>query len=206
MNSTFIFTGEITPASANQFLYVAAENIITDVVISSPGGDIGLTLGLFDVIKFQGINTHVVGLAQSAAAVLLQAGKRRTMTNSSLLMFHAPEENCTDAEFRLYTQLVEMVVQRTGLNIAEGHDLFDNKFINANRALELNLIDEITTDDPKDPKDSDLIRWTKYGRTNRNEKATQDVQQKSIHSYLDPNDHFPVGIIGGNTGSDRAIG
>jgi len=159
MNQMFSVTGEITPKVADQFFYCAAEEIITDVVISSPGGDIGLTYGMFDVIKFLGMRTHVVGLAQSAAAVLLQAGKWRTMTNSSLLMFHAPEENVSDAEFRLYTQLVEMVAQRSGLNIAEAHDLFDNKFINANRALELGLIDEIA-------EDANVMRWTRNGRSN----------------------------------------
>ena len=154
---TFVITGEITPRVASDFFYLAEEEQITDVVISSPGGDIGLTYGMHDVIKFKDIHTHVVGLAQSAAAVLLQAGTWRTMTNASLLMFHAPEEKCTDAEFRLYTQLVEMVAQRTGCNIAEAHDLFDNKFINANRALELNLIDEIM-------EDAEVMRWSRNGR------------------------------------------
>jgi len=154
---TFVITGEITPQVARDFFYLAEEEQITDVVISSPGGDIGLTYGMHDVIKFKDIHTHVAGLAQSAAAVLLQAGTWRTMTNSSLLMFHSPEENCPDAAFRLYTQLVEMVAQRSRINIAEAHDLFDNKFINANRALELGLIDEIA-------EDAKVMRWTRDGR------------------------------------------
>ncbi|MGA7855445.1 MAG: ATP-dependent Clp protease proteolytic subunit, partial [Candidatus Acidiferrales bacterium] len=103
MNRTFVITGEITPQVAERFFYLTEEEQITDIVISSPGGDIGLVYGMFDVAKFKDMHTHVVGLAQSAAAVLLQAGTWRTMTNSSLLMFHSPEENCPDAEFRLYT-------------------------------------------------------------------------------------------------------
>jgi len=154
---TFVITGEITPQVARDFFYLAEEEQITDVVISSPGGDIGLTYGMFDVIRFKDIHTHVVGLAQSAAAVLLQAGTWRTMTNASLLMFHSPAELSTDAEFRLYTQLVEMVSQRTGCNIAEAHDLFDDKFITANRALELGLIDEIM-------EDAAVMRWSRDGR------------------------------------------
>jgi ATP-dependent protease ClpP protease subunit len=157
VKSTYYITGEITPAVANQFFWLAGEDAIDDVVISSPGGDIGLTYGMFDVIKFNGINTHVVGIAQSAAAVLLQAGARRTMTNASLLLFHSPAENVSDLDFRLYTQLVEMVSQRTGMNIAEAHDLFDNKFINANRALELGLIDEIAEDEK-------WMRWVRNGK------------------------------------------
>lgn len=166
MRSAYIITGEITPQLARNFFSIAAEDLVTDVVISSPGGDIGLTYGMFDVIKFKDMYTHVVGLAQSAAAVLLQAGKWRTMTNASLLMFHSPAEDCSDADFRLYTQLVEMVAQRTGMNIAEAHDLFDNKFINANRALELGLIDEIA-------EDAKVMRWTKDGRSTKLPEAKQ---------------------------------
>ena len=167
MIEPFVITGEIDAKVANNFFTLAASGLITDVVISSTGGDIGLTYGIFDVIQMQGINTHVVGLAQSAAAVLLQAGKLRTMTNASLLQFHAAEENATDCEFRLYTQLVEMVAQRSGINIAEAHDLFDNKFINANKAVELNLIDEIATVSPTDPKDVNVMRWINDGQRNR---------------------------------------
>jgi ATP-dependent protease ClpP protease subunit len=168
---TFVIAEEITSKVAERFFYLAEEEQITDVVISSPGGDIGLTYGMHDVIKFKDIHTHVVGLAQSAAAVLLQAGTWRTMTNASLLMFHAPEEDVSDAGFRLYTQLVEMVAQRSGCNIAEAHDLFDNKFINANRALELNLIDEIA-------EDADVLRWTRDGRNREYPKQAEPTSSE----------------------------
>lgn len=150
----FFAVGEIGPDMARSFFSGLVPKGFTDVVISSPGGDIGLTFGMHDVIKFYGLRTHGVGLLQSAAAVLLQAGKWRTMTNASLLVFHAPDEKINDAQWRLHTQLVEMVAQRTGLNIAEAHDLFDNMFINANRALELGLIDEIA-------EDAKVMRWVK---------------------------------------------
>ena len=150
--SNFYVIGEIGPAMATSFFRGAAGRFITDVVISSPGGDVGLTFGMFDVIKYQEISTHVVGLAQSAAGVLLQAGTRRTMTNSSLLMFHRPEENVSDQEFRLFTQLVEAVAQRISMPFIEAVGLFDNKFLNANRALELGLIDEIS-------EDANIMRW-----------------------------------------------
>ena len=65
--------------------------------------------GMFDVVKSRGMSTHVVGFAMSDAAVLLQAGKWRTMTNSSLLMFHGAEEGATPAALRLVDQLVEIV-------------------------------------------------------------------------------------------------
>jgi ATP-dependent protease ClpP protease subunit len=157
MQRTFYITGEIRPENANQFFWLAGEDSIDDVVISSPGGDIGLTYGMFDVIKFHDIHTHVVGAAFSAAAVLLQAGTLRTMTNSSVLQFHAPPEGCPDVEFRLCSQLVEMVAQRSGMAVPEAWGLFDGKIINANQALEFNLIDEIA-------EDANWMRWIKNGK------------------------------------------
>jgi ATP-dependent protease ClpP protease subunit len=180
---TFVITGEINPLVASNFFYLNEEEQITDVVISSPGGDIGLTYGMFDVIRFKDIHTHVVGLAQSAAAVLLQAGTWRTMTNASLLMFHSPAEDASDTEFRLYTQLVEMVAQRVKCNIAEAHDLFDNKFITANRALELGLIDEIM-------EDAEVMRWSRDGRNHKYPKQAEPAGA----------DFDPCGTIPGQTG------
>ncbi len=157
MKTTFYITGEIRPENASQFFWLAGEDAISDVVISSPGGDIGLTYGMFDVISFNGLNTHVVGAAFSAAAVLLQAGALRTMTNSSVLQFHAPAEGASDVEMRLASQLVEMVAQRAGLAVPEAWGLFDGKIINANQALEYNLIDEIA-------EDAKWMRWVRNGK------------------------------------------
>ena len=163
--SPFIFTGEINSINAGQFLNVSAEGLINNVVISSPGGDIGLTYGLFDVIRFHKMDTHVVGMAQSAAAVLAQAGEWRTMTNSSLLVFHSPEkESVSDKEFRMFMQLVEMVAQRTDMHVTEALGLFDNNFITANRAMELGLIDEIA-------EDAKVMRWTLDGRRSSIQKV-----------------------------------
>ena len=76
----------------------------------------------------------------SAAAVLLQGGKWRTMTNSNLVR---PEEDATPAELQMFSQLVEIVAKRTGMSVTERRGLFNNTFIKADRALELGLIDEI---------------------------------------------------------------
>lgn len=160
MRSTYMLTGEITAETARQFFWLAGEDAVDDVVICSPGGDVGCAFGMFDVIKFNGIKTHIVGMAQSAAAVLSQAGSWRTMTNSSLLLFHSPPEGSPDQAWRCHTQLAEMVAQRTGLSYPEALGLFDDKFIDANRALELNLIDEIA-------EDAEWYRWVKNGKVNK---------------------------------------
>lgn len=123
-----------------------------EFLISSPGGDVGVMLSLFDHIRLNGGITIGSGLLQSAAAVLLQAGKVRRMMRNSLLLFHEPkavsapgmnEPKIPDQEWTLHTHLVGLIADRTGMNEIEAYDLFDGKFINPERALNLNLIDEI---------------------------------------------------------------
>ncbi len=121
-------------------------------MISSPGGDVGVMLAMHDQIRLNEGVTIGTGLLQSAAAVLLQAGKVRKMTRNGLLLFHEPEAilqpgatepKIPDQEWTLHTHLVGLVADRTGMSEIEAYDLFDGKFINPERAINLNLIDEI---------------------------------------------------------------
>lgn len=128
-------------------------------LISSPGGDIGVMLAMYDQIRQTEGDTIGTGLLQSSAAVLLQAGKVRKMTRNSLLLFHEPARKeqkkelpggiveiineIPDQDWTLHTHLVGLVADRTGMSEIEAYDLFDGKFINPERAKNLNLIDEI---------------------------------------------------------------
>lgn len=121
-------------------------------LISSPGGDVSVMLAMYDQIRIGEGVTIGTGFLQSAAAVLLQAGKVRKMTRNSLLLFHEPEAvlepgtgyaKIPDQEWTLHTHLVGLVADRTGMSEIEAYDLFDGKFINPERAKNLNLIDEI---------------------------------------------------------------
>lgn len=122
-----------------------------EFLISSSGGDVGVMLSMFDGIRMAKADTIGSGLLQSAAAVLLQAGRVRKLSRNGLLLFHEPKATESDAnkpkvsdqEWTLFSHMVGLVADRTGLSIPEAHDLFDGKFINATRALQLNLIDEI---------------------------------------------------------------
>lgn len=119
--------------------------------ISSSGGDVGVMLSMYDGIRLAGANTIGSGLLQSAAAVLFQAGKVRKISRNALLLFHEPKASEADAakpkvsdqEWTLFSHMVGLVADRTGLSLPETHDLFDSQFINAERAIQLNLADEI---------------------------------------------------------------
>jgi ATP-dependent protease ClpP protease subunit len=122
-----------------------------EFLISSSGGDVGVMLAMYDGIRIARGNTIGSGLLQSAAAVLFQAGKVRKLSRNALLLFHEPKATQSDAngpkvsdqEWTLFSHMVGLVVDRTGLSLPEAHDLFDGRFINAERAIQLNLADEI---------------------------------------------------------------
>jgi hypothetical protein len=79
-----------------------------------------------------GLNRLYETLHRQAQKQFSQAiGKWRTMTNSSLLMFHGSEEDATDAEPSLHAQLVEMVAKRPGMSVADRS--FNNTFIEADQ-------------------------------------------------------------------------
>lgn len=64
-----------------------------DIVFSSPGGDITAGFALFDYIQQlrragHHVTTGALGTAASMAAVLLQAGERRTMGREAWLLIH----------------------------------------------------------------------------------------------------------------------
>jgi ATP-dependent protease ClpP protease subunit len=134
VSKPFYVVGEITAQIALPFFRDAKR--ITDVTISSPGGH---RAHVWDVrcCAVTSMSTHVVGIAQSASAVLSQAGKWRTITNSSFLMFHGAEEGAAPAHLQLVKQLVE-IAKRSGMSVKKVRGLFNNNtFIKADRALEL---------------------------------------------------------------------
>lgn len=139
--------GEITPRMAIELMSSRAT-----VLISSPGGDIGSMLAMYDHIRHYEMKTFATGVCQSAAAVLLQAGALRIMSRNALLRFMGPEEENLvkeDDEYvdplihHLASNMANLVMERTGMALPEAYDLFDGKFINAERALALNLVDKI---------------------------------------------------------------
>jgi hypothetical protein len=148
-----ILLGKIDDIFAERFYDWIDENNYrtsgySEVCIGSQGGDVGLMIGMYDQIIQRDIPIIALGIVQSAAAVLFLAGKTRSMYPNSLLMFHEPDSSegsggMTDPDWWLHSKLVAMVVQRTGMSLIEAHDLFDGKFISAERAVELGLCDKI---------------------------------------------------------------
>src|SRR5262245_58241029 len=101
LKDRIVFLGSaIDAAVANlvtaQLLYLEAEDPDRDIqlYINSPGGETAAGLGIYDTIQYvkPAVRTLCVGLAASAAAVLLAAGtpgKRLALPNARI-MIHQP--------------------------------------------------------------------------------------------------------------------
>lgn len=100
MKERILFLGEdIEPDMANslisQMLWLDKQNNDPiDLYINSGGGDLNSMFAIYDVMQYisSPINTYVMGIAASAAAVLLSAGSKgcRYSLPNSEIMIHQP--------------------------------------------------------------------------------------------------------------------
>lgn len=128
------------------------------IYINSPGGEVYSCLGLYDVMQLfinQGyvIRTINIGLAASAAAVILLAGSKgyRYCLPNSTVMLHQPSSGTygtiTDMKIaveegdRLKKLLNDIVIQHASEQVVELMER--DAWISPEEALKFNLIDEI---------------------------------------------------------------
>lgn len=131
------------------------------IYINSPGGSFSALTAIYDTMRYisPDVRTVCLGMAASAAAVLLAAGspgKRSALPNSTILI-HQPATEATygqasDIEIqaneilRLRTLLESMIAENTGRGHEEiTRDIERDKYLTAEQALEYGLVDEILT-------------------------------------------------------------
>jgi ATP-dependent Clp protease protease subunit len=145
-----------------QLLHLESEDPDKDIslYINSPGGDVSALLAIYDTMQYikSDVSTIVMGLAASAAAVLLLAGapgKRYALPNSRVLL-HQPhggaQGQAIDIEIqakeimRLRTLLEEIISQHTGQPLEKVTKDTDRDFIlTAMEAKDYGIIDDILT-------------------------------------------------------------
>lgn len=145
-----------------QLLFLESENPDKDIsiYINSPGGVVSAGLAIYDTMQFikPDISTLCVGMAASAASLLLTAGakgKRRALPNATVMIhqvlggfqgqnsdiqIHAQET------LRVSSVVNDVLVKHSGqsLEVIERDTDRDN-FMTADQAIEYGLIDEIVT-------------------------------------------------------------
>jgi len=145
-----------------QLLHLESEDPDKDVnlYINSPGGDVSALLAIYDTMQYIkcDVSTIVMGLAASAAAVLLLAGadgKRFALPNARVLL-HQPhggaQGQAVDIEIqakeimRLRALLEQIISEHTGQPLEKVTKDTDRDFIlTAQEAKDYGIVDEILT-------------------------------------------------------------
>ncbi|KAJ3491543.1 hypothetical protein NLG97_g5577 [Lecanicillium saksenae] len=135
--------------------------------INSPGGSVTSGMAIYDTMTYikSPVSTVCVGGAASMAAILLaggEAGKRFALPHSSI-MIHQPLGGTRGqaSDIMIYANQIQKIreqsnkIMRHHLNKAKGHDKYTmeevnemmerDKYLSAEEALELGVIDEILT-------------------------------------------------------------
>jgi ATP-dependent Clp protease protease subunit len=143
-----------------QMLFLEAEDSTKDIYlyINSPGGVASSGLAIYDTMQFMkcDVSTICMGLAASAAAILLASGAKgkRSALPHSRIMIHQPfggvQGQAADIEIHareilsLREQLNVILAKHTGQNIQKiQKDTDRNYFMSPPEAKEYGLIDEV---------------------------------------------------------------
>jgi ATP-dependent Clp protease protease subunit len=143
-----------------QMLFLESEDPERDIrlYINSPGGDIYALLSIYDTMQYvrNDVSTTVMGMAASAAAVILASGtpgKRFALPNSRVLI-HQPKGQAggqaADIEIwarevlGLRARLDEILAAHTGQTIDKiKHDSDRDFIMTADEAKEYGMVDEV---------------------------------------------------------------
>ena len=200
--------GEITSETFEKYVrqtFREYPNDRPEVLISSPGGEIGYVLAMLDDIDEKKRTTYATGICQSAAAVLATAGEgKRVCTMDTLFRFIPPEmetprdeygnrDEVSDLRHYLHSLLVARLQSRLKWSLAETNDLFDGEFINSMRAKELGLVDEVISTEVVKEEIQDGVRIRIIDR-----RSGEKIPNGQCDGYRDQAHHD-----GGNDHVDR---
>lgn len=129
----------------------------TLVNINSPGGSVVDGFAIYSyLLGLQNVTTQVVGLAGSAASIILQAGKYRKMPKNSFVLIHdasgsilgggAEDFEATAKELRAINNMLEAIyVSRGGADPKSIREAMkEDRLLVPEEAKALGLIDEVT--------------------------------------------------------------
>lgn len=150
----------VSNAVVAQLLFLAADDPEKDIqmYINSPGGSVTAALAIYDTMQHikPDVSTMCIGMAASAAAVLLTAGakgKRYALPNSEV-MIHQPlggaRGQASDIEIhakhilKTRERLNQILSDRSGQSLDRvARDTDRDNFLSAQEAKEYGLIDDV---------------------------------------------------------------
>lgn len=164
---TILFFGDIDDTNTEKFIknIIGLDSTAGDITVNlySGGGDLDNCYAMYDVVRAcqNEVTCRVIGMACSAATILLQAFDKRIITENSFLMLHKssielPDQKIDDAEvwmkkckddtLKFIKIYQEKIAQVNPITTKRLYTLLSNDLIlSPKEALEWNLVDEIET-------------------------------------------------------------
>lgn len=153
---------QVANAVIAQLLFLDSQDNKADVklYINSPGGSVSAALAIYDTMQYikADVSTICVGLAASAAALLLTSGKKgkRFVLPNSEVMIHqvmgGVEGQATDIDIharhilKIKDRLNKILAKHTGQKLPKvERDTERDYFMSAEEATEYGLVDRIIT-------------------------------------------------------------
>jgi ATP-dependent Clp protease protease subunit len=163
MMDRIIFLGvpiddEVANIVQAQLLYLASENEKEPISIylNTPGGDVSAGLGIYDTMQLIApeVNTICTGMAASMGAVLLCAGKNRSILPHSKVMIHQPSGFTSGMASDILIEAKEIEKCRQEIcEIVSNHtgqpyekvfaDMDRDYWMNAQEAVDYHIVDKI---------------------------------------------------------------
>ena len=188
---------EITPGAFREELE-AEEGDVT-VWINSPGGNVFAAAEIYTMLKeYAGtVTVKIASIAASAASVVAMAGDLILMSPTALLMLHDPSTiamgNTRDMEKAIATlnevkeSIINAYMAKSGLSHNKISKLMENEtWINAKKAVELGLADEIMYEDKSiyDPEEEEKVETEEEGQENE-DGAEEGAAGSPVHLQKD---------------------
>jgi len=143
-----------------QLLFLDSENSKDDIkmYINSPGGSVTSALAIYDTMQYVGadVQTICIGMAASAAALLLAAGKkgkRMTLPNSEVMIHQVlggAQGQATDIDIharhilKIRDRLNKILARHTGQKLAKIEaDTERDYFMSAEEAAKYGIVDKV---------------------------------------------------------------
>lgn len=152
------FDDDITPLQFKNELFSGSGHIT--VWINSPGGDCIAASQIYSMLMdYEGdVTVKIDGIAASAASVIAMAGTKVLMAPTALMMIHNPatiaagDHEDMQKAIEMLGEVKESIINayeiKTGQSRAKLSHLMDAEtWMNANKAIELNFVDDVLTDD-----------------------------------------------------------
>jgi ATP-dependent Clp protease protease subunit len=153
---------DVANAVIAQLLFLESQSATEDIkiYINSPGGQVTSALAIYDTMQFiqADVQTICIGMAASAASVLLAAGtpgKRYSLPNSEVMIHQVlggVEGQATDIDIharhilKTRQRLNEMLAKHTGQKVAKiALDTERDYFMSAEEAKKYGIVDKVIT-------------------------------------------------------------